>query len=88
MTWAVFLADGFLPEFQALEWVVRVELAANAAVLEQFGPHLGRPRVDSLKGSRHPNMKELRFNAGGGVWRVVFAFDPERIPASMRIWRR
>jgi hypothetical protein len=23
-------------------------------------------------------MKELRFKAGGGVWRVAFAFDPER----------
>jgi hypothetical protein len=23
-------------------------------------------------------MKDLRFKAGGGVWRVAFAFDPER----------
>jgi hypothetical protein len=23
-------------------------------------------------------MKELRFDADGGVWRVAFAFDPER----------
>jgi hypothetical protein len=23
-------------------------------------------------------MKELRFNADGGVWRVAFAFDPDR----------
>ena len=39
---------------------------------------MGRPRVDTLNGSRHANMKELRFTAGGGVWRVAFAFDPER----------
>lgn len=39
---------------------------------------LGRPWVDHLKGSTYPNMKELRFNADGGVWRVAFAFDPER----------
>ena len=32
----------------------------------------------SPKGSRHPNMKELRFDAADGVWRVAFAFDPER----------
>ena len=38
---------------------------------------MGRPRVDTLNGSRHANMKELRFTAGGGVWRVAFAFDPE-----------
>jgi hypothetical protein len=23
-------------------------------------------------------MKELRFDASGGVWRVAFAFDPRR----------
>jgi hypothetical protein len=39
---------------------------------------LGRPHVDTLKGSKHANMKELRFEADGGVWRVAFAFDPKR----------
>jgi hypothetical protein len=34
--------------------------------------------VDTLKGSIYPNMKELRFDADGGVWRVAFAFDPRR----------
>ncbi len=31
-----------------------------------------------MKGSKHANMKELRFRASGGVWRVAYAFDPER----------
>lgn len=39
---------------------------------------MGRPRVDTLKGSRHSNMKELRFSAADGEWRVAFAFDPRR----------
>ena len=47
-------------------------------MLEQFGPQLGRPRVDTLNGSHHKNMKELRFDAGDGVWRFAFAFDPKR----------
>ena len=34
--------------------------------------------MDTLKGSRYVNMKELRFKADGGVWRVAFAFDPKR----------
>ena len=34
--------------------------------------------VDTLKGSRHANMKELRFEASDGEWRAAFAFDPER----------
>lgn len=54
------------------------ELLALAMLLERFGPTLGRPRVDTLKGSRHANMKELRFQVDNGVWRVAFAFDPER----------
>ena len=54
------------------------ELLAHIAVLETFGPQLGRPRVDTLNGSRHKNMKELRFDAADGVWRFAFAFDPKR----------
>ena len=42
------------------------------------GPLLGRPHADTLAGSVHANMKELRFVADDGVWRVAFAFDPER----------
>ena len=37
-----------------------------------------RPNADTLNGSRYPNMKELRCDADGGVWRIAFAFDPER----------
>jgi len=51
---------------------------ARIELLEQFGPQLGRPQADTLNGSRHANMKELRFRAAGGVWRVAFAFDPNR----------
>jgi hypothetical protein len=35
-------------------------------------------RADTLNDSRHANMKELRFSAAGGEWRVAFAFDPKR----------
>ena len=53
-------------------------MLTQAKLLEVFGPELGRPRVDTLKGSSHANMKELRFEAENGVWRVAFAFDPKR----------
>jgi hypothetical protein len=56
----------------------RDELLARSKVIAQFGPNLGRPNVDTLKGSKHTNMKELRFNCDDGVWRVAFAFDPVR----------
>ena len=78
MKWAVSFHDEFDPEFDALSEAVQDEMLAHARLLEQFGPLLGRPRVDTLKGSRHANMKELRFDADDGVWRVAFAFDPKR----------
>lgn len=76
--WAVELAPEFEAELRALAVEVRIELLAQARVIERFGPTTGRPRVDTLKGSKHRNMKELRFDANGGVWRLAFAFDPRR----------
>jgi hypothetical protein len=72
------MADEFDPEFNAPDGRVQTEILALSLVLEVFGPQLGRPRVDTLKGSRHTNMKELRFSAADGEWRVAFAFDPKR----------
>lgn len=76
--WIVLLADEFEPEFQELGKDVQDEIFSLTRLLQQFGPHLGRPRVDTLKDSRHANMKEMRFDAADGVWRVAFAFDPKR----------
>ena len=76
--WNVEIADEFRPEFDEYLEDVQDEILAHARLIERFGPGLGRPRVDTLKGSRHANMKELRFYAADGVWRVAFAFDPRR----------
>lgn len=76
--WRVVLHPELERELRVLPRLVRHELLAQAGVLERFGPETGRPRVDTLNGSRYVNMKELRFDAAGGVWRVAFAFDPRR----------
>lgn len=76
--WKVLFADEFVDEFQQLHETVRIEFLAQAKWIEHDGPLAGRPRIDTLKGSLHPNMKELRFEADDGVWRFAFAFDPER----------
>lgn len=77
--WDVQVHSELAAELETLPAAVRVELLAHAGLLAQFGPTLGRPAVDTLKGSAIANLKELRFNADGGVWRVVFAFDAKRI---------
>lgn len=78
MGWVVAIGDEFEPEFDELHEDVRTEILALALLLQQFGPQVGRPRVDTLKASRHANMKELRFSAADGEWRVAFAFDTKR----------
>jgi hypothetical protein len=78
MPWHIDLYDDFVEEYRALDQEVQNELLAQIELLEQFGPQLGRPRVDTLNGSKHANMKELRFDAADGVWRFAFAFDPTR----------
>ena len=78
VSWVVEIGDEFESEFDALHDDVRTEILALSRLLQQFGPQLGRPRVDTLKGSHHRNMKELRFDAADGVWRVAFAFDTKR----------
>jgi hypothetical protein len=78
MTWNIDFHPEFYSEFLELHNDVRLELLAKVALLEVFGPNLKRPHVDTLNGSSYANMKEIRFQAADGVWRVAFAFDPRR----------
>lgn len=78
MAWDVLFHEEFASEFNDLPEAVQDELLAHARLIEEFGPHLKRPWADTLNGSRHANMKELRFTADDRVWRVAFAFDPAR----------
>ena len=78
MPWTVRNHDAFDSEYDAMPEAVQDELLARAGLLAVYGPQLGRPHADTLSASRHKNMKELRFNAEDGVWRVAFAFDPQR----------
>ncbi len=52
----------------------RVRILQDASILQE----LGRPHVDTMKGSRHPNRKELRSRHAGHQYRTLFAFDPKQ----------
>lgn len=77
MTWAVLDHPDFVEERETLPAEVCDKLDAVILLLEQYGPQLGRPHVDTLAGSGHANMKEIRVKEQG-VWRFAFAFDEER----------
>jgi hypothetical protein len=78
MAWTVLFHPLFESEFAQLSESVQDELIVELNLLRAFGPGLRRPHADTLKGSKHANMKELRFKSSDGVWRVAFAFDPHR----------
>lgn len=74
MTWRVDTTREFRIWYDALSKREQVALTADIGTLERFGPVLGRPHVDTVAGSKHANMKELRT----GTLRTLFAFDPHR----------
>ncbi len=75
MSWQILRLPEFDGWFDALERSDREALDAKIAALRLLGPGLGRPHADTIDGSRHSNMKELRARQ---TLRVFFAFDPKR----------
>jgi hypothetical protein len=74
--WAVETTEDFDQWFTSLHEFEREEIDAKIGLLKLMGPLLKRPHADTLKGSAHPNMKELRAKTPQAVFRIVFAFDP------------
>ena len=76
MAWPV----DFTPE--AAKWLTslpprdRAKIARRVEKVRQFGPTHGRPDVDTVHGSRHTNMKEVRVPRTG--LRALFAFGPDQ----------
>ena len=77
MIWEVEYTDEFSGWFDGLGESEQAAIAKAIESLEVAGPALGRPFVDTVKRSRHPNMKELR--PPSGHIRVLFVFDPRRM---------
>jgi len=78
MEWEVLADEEFAAWFEKQPIGLQDEILINRNLLKQYGPKLGRPRVDSIKGSKFANMKELRVQWKGQPWRILFAFDPKR----------
>jgi hypothetical protein len=76
--WEVEFSDEFERWWQTLDEGERESILAGVKLLRQMGPLLGRPYADTVKGSRHSNMKELRTQHRGRPLRTLFAFDPRR----------
>jgi hypothetical protein len=76
--WAVEYTDEFGEWWATLSADEQESLAVSVELLRQLGPALPRPHADTLRGSKHANMKELRTQHRGRPLRTLFAFDPRR----------
>jgi len=81
--WKITTTDAFDEWFAELGKApkggeAQAEVMAKVELLKVLGPSLGRPHADTLNGSKHKNMKELRADTRESVLRIAFAFDPNR----------
>jgi hypothetical protein len=76
--WEVEVTDEFKAWYEVLDESLQDSIAQSVEILRRVGPSLGRPHVDTLKGSKHSHMKELRTQHDGEPFRTFFAFDPRR----------
>ncbi len=76
--WSIQTTDVFDEWFSSLHDMHRANVLGAILVLQERGPQLGRPYVDSVYNSIHSNMKELRIQSNGVPFRAFFAFDQMR----------
>ena len=74
----VFFTQYFTDWYNNLTDDEQDTIQANIIILQQYGYQLGRPKVDTIKGSKLTNLKELRIQHDGKPYRAFFIFDPTR----------
>lgn len=78
MSWEIEGTEQFEGWYLECDDPAQEDIEAAVELLEEHGPTLGRPAVDTLNGSSYANMKELRVQSNGRPLRIFFAFDPRR----------
>jgi hypothetical protein len=76
--WNIERTDEIAQWIKGLDDDAKEALLKGFIILKEIGPSLGRPHVDSVKRSRHHNMKELRIQNKLRLFRIFFVFDPLR----------
>ena len=76
--WEIKRTEELAKWTKTLDGDAREAILKNIIILKEIGPNLGRPYVDTLKQSRHKNMKELRIQNKKRLFRILFIFDPDR----------
>ena len=78
MPWLVFTTDVFNEWFALQNFSAQASILAVLQLLRDQGPQLNCPKADTLQGTKHKNLKELRLADKGSPVRLFFAFDTRR----------
>lgn len=76
--WEIEVTDQFAEWFAALSPGDQDAIDFSVGLLAENGPNLKRPYADTIRGSRHENMRELRSQSAGRPIRTFYVFDPRR----------
>jgi hypothetical protein len=76
--WEVIRTEEFILWVSSLDDDAKEAIFKHVTILKRLGPSLGRPYVDTIKGSKFTNLKELRIQNKKRVFRIFFVFDPNR----------
>ena len=76
--WDIDATEEYLEWFRSLNSDAQKAILTKVILLEEFGPQLGRPHADTLKGSSIKNLKELRARTQTQILRVLYYFNEER----------
>jgi hypothetical protein len=79
MAYEVEFSDEFGEWWDSLTAEEQESVAFSVRILEEEGIHLTRPQADTVRGSKYPNMRELRCQHEGRPYRILYAFDPRRV---------
>ena len=78
-TWEIITSDTYDAWFQEQTEDDKIVIRSRAFLLSEYGPNLGRPYADTLKGSKKlKNLKELRAQTEEHIFRVAYIFNPEQ----------
>ena len=82
MPWTIVVVEpvrSWLHDLRRSDRRTLIAISAALDALAEEGPALGRPLVDTIRGSAVANLKELRpGSSGSSEIRLLFVFDPVR----------
>jgi hypothetical protein len=78
MAWEIEFTDEFGEWWDGLTLEIQTSVDVGVEMLRELGPALARPYADTVRGSKYPNMRELRVQHDGRPYRILYAFNPRR----------